>query len=177
MRSPSRRITIIAAFVATGLVLGYIETFIVLPVNIPGFRIGIANIAGLLALYLLGPVSGLCVVLVRVMVSAILFGSGVSFVYSLCGAIFSFGVMALLYAKSGLSPYGISVAGAVVHNLAQLAAAVFLVGSVYVTGYAPVLIIVGVLSGLLTGFVSDILYKRLKRLDIFDNKEPFGGEI
>ena len=169
MRSPSRKITMMAAFVAVGLIMGYIESFIVLPVNIPGVRIGIANIAVVLAMYLLGPVYGACILLVRVILAAILFGSGVSFLYSLCGGIFSYAVMVVL-SKHGFSVYGVSVAGAVVHNLAQTVVACLLIGSILVLNYIPILIIVGVFAGLLVGFVSDIIYKRLRRIKFFNEE-------
>ena len=156
MQSPSRKITTAAAFVAVGLIMGYIESFIVLPVGIPGFRIGIANIAVVLAMYLLGPVYGGCILLIRVILAAILFGSGASFLYSLCGGVFSYAAMVVLS--------GVSVAGAVVHNIAQTLVAYVLIGSVYVMTYVPVLMIIGVFAGLLVGFISNIIYKRLRRI-------------
>lgn len=169
MQSPSRKITTAAAFVAVGLIMGYIESFIVLPVGIPGFRIGIANIAVVLAMYLLGPVYGGCILLIRVILAAMLFGSGASFLYSLCGGVLSYAVMVVL-SRHGFSVYGVSAAGAVVHNIAQTLVAYVLIGSVYVMTYIPVLMIIGVFAGLLVGFISNILYKRLRRILCFNEE-------
>jgi len=169
MRSPGRKITTAAAFVALGLIMGYIESFIVLPVGIPGVRIGIANKAVVLAMYLLGPVYGGCILLVRVILSSMLFGSGASFLYSLCGGAFSYAVMVLL-SRHGFSIYGVSVAGAVVHNIVQTVVAYILMGSIYVMYYIPPLMFIGVFAGLLVGFVSDIMYKRLRRIMIFNEE-------
>ncbi|MBQ8666829.1 MAG: Gx transporter family protein [Lachnospiraceae bacterium] len=169
MQSPSRKITTAAAFVAVGLIMGYIESFIVLPVGIPGFRIGIANIAVVLAMYLLGPVYGGCILLIRVILAAMLFGSGASFLYSLWGGVFSYAAMVVL-SRHGFSVYGVSVAGAVVHNIAQTLVAYVLIGSVYVMTYVPALMIIGVFAGLLVGFISNIIYKRLRRILNFNEE-------
>lgn len=169
MRSPGRKITTAAAFVAAGLILGYIESFFVLPVNIPGFRIGIANIAVVLALYLMGPVYGACVFLTRIVLAALLYGTPVSFMYSLCGALVSYLIMVII-SKLGFSVYGVSVAGAVFHNLAQIVVAYLLVENVYVMTYIPVLLFIGAIAGLLVGFISDIMYRRLRRIVNWDGE-------
>ena len=169
MRLPSSKITLSAAFVAVGLIMGYIESFIVIPVSIPGFRIGIANIAVVLAMYLLGPIYGMCIVLTRVILASALYGTGASFLYSLFGAAFSYAIMVVL-SKKGFSVYGVSVAGAVTHNLAQTIVAYFLVGNIYVMTYIPVLLIIGVFAGLLVGALSDIIYRRLRKISIFNEE-------
>ncbi len=149
-----------AALTAAGLILGYLESFIVLPVHIPGVRIGLANIVSLMAFYIAGPVYAVTVTCLRVILSAVLFGSPVSFIYSISGA-----VMALLgmyvFSKAGFSIYGVSVACAVLHNTAQICVAFILVGSGYVFYYLAPLCGVAVITGLIVGFLSDVLINRL----------------
>ncbi len=142
--------------------LGYIESFIVIPIRVPGLRIGLANIITVLGIYLLNPAEAAAVLFIRVALSALLFGSPVSFIYSITGAVFAFAGM-LFLSKRGFSVYGVSVFGAAVHNIAQIAAACVLVGSVYVVYYLPALIIAGVIAGLLIGFLSDVLIRKLGR--------------
>ncbi len=170
MRSPGKTITLAAAFAAAGLILGYIETIFILPVNIPGFRIGLANIVSVLSLYMLGGYYASFIVILRVVTGSVLFGTPVSFAYSICGAVLSLAVMTLLR-RTGLSVYGVSVAGAVSHNIAQILVALVFVRNVYILSYIPVLIIIGVLSGLIVGLVSDIIYKRLRKISAFDPEE------
>ena len=160
MQSHSKRITTAAALAATGLILSYLESFIVIPVRIPGIRIGFANIAGLAALYIAGPFAAVCVTAVRVMLAALLFGSPASLIYSASGAAVSVAGMIVLK-RLGFSIYGVSVGGAALHNLGQIIAAYILVGSIYVFTYLPVLEVISVVTGLLTGFISDILITRL----------------
>ena len=79
MQSRSKQITVCALLAAIGLILGYIESFIVIPVRIPGIRIGLANLVTVTLLFLMGPSYAFIVLILRVMMSALLFGSGISF--------------------------------------------------------------------------------------------------
>ena len=170
MRSRSRMIPVLAAFAAVGMILGYIESFIVLPVNVPGIRIGFANTACVMVLYLFGPFAAGTVQFVRVVLSALLFGSPISLAYSLTGAAFSLAAM-IAGKRFGFSVYGVSILGAVFHNIAQTVTAVFFTGSIYVLMYIPALMIAGVLTGTLIGFLSDILMKRLRNVIINEREE------
>ena len=55
-------------------------------------------------------------------------------------------------------------------NIAQTLVAYVLIGSVYVMTYVPVLMIIGVFAGLLVGFISNIIYKRLRRILNFNEE-------
>ncbi len=184
MRSPSSKITVAALLSAAGLVTGYLESFIVLPVNIPGIRIGLANITTVIAMYTAGPLYALIVSSVRVILSSLLFGSPVSFLYSFCGAILALAGM-VLFKKLGFSIYGVSVTGAVLHNLAQITVAFFMVGSGYMFVYMPVLILTGIGAGLIVGYLSKILTARISfgagtgregRSAVKDNRIPTSDE-
>ena len=59
---------------------------------------------------------------------------------------------------------GISVICAAVHNLGQLAAAVFITGTADVIYYAPVLLIFGVITGALTGIILGSVTPVLKKM-------------
>ena len=170
MRSRSKCICICAALAATGMLVSYLETFIVLPVNIPGIRLGLANIATLMALYMMGPVYALYVLITRVLLSAILFGSATSFVYSFLGAVISYVAM-LTIRHYDFSIYSVSATGAVFHNVAQIFAAYIIVSNGYVFMYLPALIIAGVAAGLLTGFGSITVIKRLNMSNIINESE------
>ncbi len=163
MRSQSKSVCLCAVLSATGLMVSYVESFVVLPYGIPGIRIGLANIATLIALYLLGGFYAFIVTVIRVMLSALLFGSFSSFLYSIAGACLALLAMTV-FKRLGFSIYSVSVAGAVMHNTAQIAVAAVLMSGVYLLWYLPVLIFTGVMFGLLTGFLADILVKRLSKV-------------
>ena len=167
MRSRSKVITASAMLTAIGLILGYIETFIVIPVNVPGVRIGLANTVSLIALYLLGPIYAFIVIVLRVTLSAMLFSGFSGFMYSMTGALLSFLIMSILK-RFGFSVYSVSSGGAVAHNIGQLTVARILTGSVYVFWYMPVLIVAGLVAGSFVGLLCNILIRRLH--NIFDNE-------
>ena len=127
-RSLSKTVTCCALFAAIGLILGYIESFIVIPIRVPGIRIGLANIITVITLYLFGPYVTAAVLFARVILSGMLFGSGLSFIYSITGAVLAYFCM-LVFKKFGFSIYGVSISGAVIHNIAQTVVAFFAVGS------------------------------------------------
>ena len=160
MRSRSNKITTCAAFTALGLILGYIETFIVIPINVPGIRIGLANIITVLCLYTIGPAYTATVLFLRIALSAVLFGSPVSFAYSFTGAVAAFAGM-LMMKRLGFSIYGVSFCGAILHNIFQTTVAYFMVRSIYVFSYLPVLVLWGAFAGLLIGFLADMMNRRL----------------
>ncbi len=170
MRSQSRNICICAVLAAVGLIVSYLESFVIIPVNVPGIRPGLANIVTLMALYLLGPVYALAVSLLRIILSALLFGSFTSFIYSLFGALMAYGSM-IIIKHFNFSIYSVSVTGAVFHNVGQIIAACVLLSSIYVFAYLPVLMIAGVISGLLTGYLAGLLNKRLKSTKYINERE------
>ena len=169
-RSPGKLIAVSALFTALGLILGYIETFIVLPIRVPGIRIGLSNIITVITLFLFGPYVTAAVLFSRVILSALLFGSGMSFIYGICGAVTAFGVM-IIFKRFGFSVCGVSVAGAVMHNIAQIVVAFFFVGNGYVFTYIFALVPAGICAGLIVGALANLIIARLKRIDTGLGKE------
>ena len=147
--------------VAAAMLLSFIESLLPAFVPIPGIKIGLANIAVIFILYDKGAPSAAAVSLVRVFLVALLFGSFVSMVYGLAGAVVSLAVMVLLKKITPLSQIGVSVAGGVAHNMAQIGIACLIMGSARVLYYLPFLILSGTLSGIAIGVASGLLVKRL----------------
>ncbi len=67
----------------------------------------------------------------------------------------SFGVMLLLKRIKGFSIVGVSIAGGVSHNIAQLVVAAAVVENLYVFSYLPILLIAGMVTGMLIGIVGE----------------------
>ena len=47
----TKRITYLSLLIAIAIILGYLETFIPINFGIPGAKLGLANLIGLIALY------------------------------------------------------------------------------------------------------------------------------
>ena len=144
-----------------GLIAGYIEFLIPIPLGIPGVKPGLANIVIVWALYSLGPWEALMINGMRIFLSGFLFGNFSMILYSLAGAAVSFLCMCLAK-KSGLfSMTGVSMIGGVMHNMGQLLVAMAVLETVSLVYYGPVLLAAGVITGLLIGIVSGEVKKRI----------------
>ncbi|MBR4336553.1 MAG: Gx transporter family protein [Clostridia bacterium] len=160
--SPARRVALSAVLCALSLLFSYLESFI--PMPIPGMKIGLANLIPLLLLPSLGAPTAACVSLLRIGLSALLFGSPVSFLYSLAGGVVSFAVMALVFRLRFFGLTGVSVLGGVSHNLGQIVVAILALGTRRVLVLTPWLILAGAVAGLAVGLLGAYLLPRLKNV-------------
>ncbi|MCR5010207.1 MAG: Gx transporter family protein [Clostridia bacterium] len=160
--SSTKKLTTCALLTALALIFSYIEFLVPLSLGIPGIKIGLANIVIVMALYSLGPGYALVINLVRIALSALLFGNLFSALYALCGGLVSLAVMALLKKTDIFSLTGVSMAGGAAHNIAQLAAAAVIVGSSKVFMYMPVLVLAGMAAGIFNGIVCSLVMRKIK---------------
>ncbi len=159
----ARKLVTEAMLCGLALILSYVESLFPLAVSIPGIKMGLPNLVIVFALYRMGAGSALRISLVRVVLVALLFGNIYSFLYSAAGALLSFGLMTLLKKAGILHTAGVSVAGAVMHNTAQIGVAVLILETSEIIYYLPALIISAVITGILIGLVSAILIERIPR--------------
>lgn len=157
----TRKVVHMGMLIALAMVLSFIESQIPAFVAVPGMKLGLANIAIVFALYSLGLREALGVSLIRVVLSAILFGSVVSGLYSAAGAILSLLGMALLKKSGFFGTVGVSVSGAVLHNLGQIGIACFILRTQALVYYLPFLILSAVVAGVVIGIIAAVLVERL----------------
>ena len=139
---------------AMALVLGYFERFIPVAPGIPGVKLGLANTVLLYAVYLM---------LAKVVLSGFLFAGLSGMLYSLAGGLLSLCVMLLLSRLKDVGIIGVSVGGAVSHNIGQIAVACMVVESRAVLGYLPVLMISAIITGTLTGIAAKYAIAALQK--------------
>lgn len=152
----TRHVTNLALLVSVGLVLSIIETMFPPLLPVPGAKLGLANIATVIALYLFGAKMALEVTVLRALIGGILRGSVVGLFLSFAGGLVSTLVMIALFLvfDDTFSIMGVSVAGAVTHNVVQLLAAYLLVQHAALFFYMPYLILIAIPTGLFVGFAS-----------------------
>ena len=158
-----RKISVIALFSAFAILASYIETFIP-SIGIPGVKLGLANIAVVLALFILDPESAIIINVVRIVIVGLLFGNMFSIAFALAGAFVSITVMIILKRFFDFSIITVSIFGGFFHNVGQLIVAFILVDSYSVFTYLPVLLIAGIITGLIIGILAKILYERTSML-------------
>lgn len=138
---------------AVALVLGYFEHL--LPITgIPGVKLGLANTVLLYALYLMDIPSAILLMILKVGLSGLLFGGPAAMLYSFAGGLTSLLVMILTRKAKGVSVVGVSVLGALTHNIAQMAVACFVVETRAILAYLPVLLAAAAVTGTLTGLIA-----------------------
>lgn len=152
-------ITTMGVSVAAAMILSYIETLLPLSLGVPGVKMGLANIVIVFVLYKLGWRAAAATSAVRVALSALLFGTLLSGAYAAAGAALSLVCMTLLSRCRRFTPAGVSVTGAVAHNIGQIIVAILITGVKQIAAWLPVLIVSGVVTGLAIGAVGAILVK------------------
>ena len=158
----TRKIARMGLLVALSMILSYVESLIPAFVAVPGVKVGLANIVVIFALYTLGPIEALIVSLLRVILSSFLFGSVLSLLYSLSGALLSLGGMILMKKLKIFSTTVVSVTGGVLHNVGQILVACLVLETDVLLYYLPVLILSGVITGAVIGIIASLVIKRLE---------------
>ncbi len=159
-----RKTALYGLLVALAFVFSLLESLVPLPIGIPGVKLGLANGVVLVAMCLLGNRPALAVSCLRILLAGLTFGSPTSMLYSFAGGLVSFGVMALCRRSGRFSITGVSMAGGVSHNLAQLAVAALVLQTPRIVWYLPVLLVSGMVTGGLLGFVATLLLPRLEKM-------------
>ena len=95
-QSKATKVAFSGLMLALTLVLSYVESLLPLTIGIPGVKLGLANLAVLLTLYASGWQMALGIDVLRVVLSGFLFGNFAAILYSMAGALVSFGAMVLL---------------------------------------------------------------------------------
>lgn len=163
-----KRITVYSLLVALCLIVGYLENFlsISLAAAAPGVKIGLSNAIVLMLVYC-GDVKGAWAVnIARICLSALLFGSPISFLFSLSGGVASMLLASVLSRFKSVSAIGTSIAGGTVHNIFQCLAATIFVG-VGVVRILPLLILLGAICGAFCGVLLKLILKKVKTNRIF----------
>ncbi len=157
----NKKLVLLSFLLCLCLILSYIDSIIPYNFVIPGIKIGLCNIAIIFTIYKFSIQEAILISLLRVLIMGILFNNGLTFLYSLAGAILSLIVMAILKKVNIFDEYGVCVAGALSHNIGQLLCAYFLLNTSTIIYYLPYLLLSGFFSGILVGILSLVLIKRI----------------
>ncbi|BAE85693.1 Gx transporter family protein [Desulfitobacterium hafniense] len=165
----NKRFAIIIILVTNAIIISFLESFIPVPIPVPGIKLGLGNIITMIAIAFLGLKDVLFIVVVRCFVVAILTRGVMMLAFSLTGGLLSALVMWLLYKKLSrfFSIKGVSIVGAIVHNTTQITVASFILGQVVVFYYLPILLISAVVTGLITGSIGELAINEVSKKDIF----------
>ncbi len=163
-----RKFVFLGLGASLALLLSYVE-FLLPPIYaaVPGVKVGLPNIVILYVLHFMGIGPAALVSAVRLCISSMLFGNAMTFAYSAAGAVLSLAVMYFLKKSDIFSSLGVSVAGAVSHNLGQILVALVLLNTPQIAFYMIVLTVTGSLSGVFVGLCGILLIKRIQINKLF----------
>lgn len=169
-----KQFTRLSLFLALSVVLNLIES--VIPIfngSIPGLKIGLANIVILFVLYEYSFKDAIYISVLRVFIVGILRTGlfGISFYFSLGGALLSVLMMYILKKITKLSIIGISIIGSIFHSIGQIIVACFLINTSSMIYYLPWLLLFSIPTGIFTGIISKELMKNYK--EIASTKEGY----
>ena len=164
MNQKTKQTALLGLCAAIALVLAYVEALLPpIVAAIPGVKLGLPNIILIFLLYRCGVKQAAVVSLVRILLLLWIFGNAMSFYYSLAGAALSLTAMALLKRADFLSTVGVSVAGAVLHNVGQVLVAMVLLNTAELGYYLIVLAIIGTVAGVFIGLAGHLAIQRIPR--------------
>ena len=158
----TRRMARYALLTSLAMVLSWLESMVPVSAAAPGVKLGLTNLVVIFALYRMGLRDAAAISLARVGLVSMTFGNAYSFAYSLAGAALSLAVMAGLKRLDRFSLLGVSIAGAVCHNLAQLLVAMAVLGTAQLGWYLPALLISGVAAGTAIGAAGAAVTARVR---------------
>lgn len=169
-RNKTRKLILLGLMTSYSLALFLLETQIPNPliVMFPGAKLGISNIITLLCLLNFGAKDTFKVLTVRILLSSIFAGPASTLLYSIAGGYLSFVGMTIFSKQKGFSVIGISVIGAILHNIGQLLMASAIVNSISMLSYLPFMLgaslATGIFIGIVVKYTEPLLMKQLQKL-------------
>lgn len=163
--TPIQRLTVTALLAALALALSFLDGLLP-PLPVPGVRLGLANVVVMAALAELS-FAGAAGITAAKSVFALLIRGPVACLMSTLGGVLALLAMAVAYrwGQRWFSFIGVGVLGAAAHNIGQLLGAVAVLGSA-MWYYTPVLLLVSIPTGVVTGLVMNILYPHIRQFSL-----------
>ena len=174
----TKKLTVMAILTTVALIIFIVEAQIPLPIPIPGVKLGLANAVTLFALFYGGKskeaeepspcfttANVFTILLCRIILGAVFTGRPIAFVYSIVGGLLAFTAQVIMKRfVSNKQIWVCGAAGAVFHNIGQIAAAIIITGTPAIASYLPILVIAGVFTGVLTGLIAQFTLARLSSI-------------
>ena len=158
----NHKIALCGVLIALAMILSYLESLVPIHMAVPGVKLGLANLVTIIALQKLDLRATVVISVGRIILSNVLFGNMAVLLYSLGGAACSILIMTALKKCRVFGLVGISVAGAVFHNLGQILVAVCVMENVRIFYYMFILLITGTVAGVAIGLLASFLLKNIR---------------
>ena len=157
----SKKVTITAVLSALST-LAFILESLFPPLIIPGARMGISNVFILFTIIVVGYRYGFIVMIVKIILGSTFSGNLSAILYSLPAGLISCAIqVGLVHFTKNVSLLAISVFGAVVNSVVQNVVFCLVTRTWEYISYVPYLSLVAIISGLIVGFATYLLLKKI----------------
>ena len=167
----TKKITLMGMMLSMMLILGFVEKQFVLVPDVPGIKPGLSNVVLMYALYMLGAKEGAVLLLLKVLLSGLLFAGVNGMAYAFLGGVMAFLTMGILIKTKAFGLPGVSVSGAVMHIIGQVICSRLLMGSWVLAARLPILLFSAVITGVLNGVITSLVIRALHK-----TKLPFPSQ-
>lgn len=169
-RNLSKKISFLAILFVMSTVLSYMESIFTAGLSLPlGIKPGLSNIITMYSLFFIGKKEAYTLSFLKSFFVFLTRGPS-SAILSICGGTVSITIMIILSMpkKLNLSYTMLSIAGALSHNIAQMIAASYIQGMGIRAGLGlmPILVITGIIMGVITGYILNMVLPTLEKLGI-----------
>ncbi len=157
----TKKLILLSLMVAYSLALYILETFIPNPLILifPGAKLGLSNIITLICLITFGFKDTFFILTVRIILSSIFAGPMSTLLFSIAGGYLSLLGMFIATKIPGFSNIGISLVGAILHNIGQLLMASIIINNISILTYLPFMLGASLVTGIFIGIVVNFALK------------------
>jgi len=156
------RIALCGLLTALMLVLGYIESMLPAVPGVPGIKLGLSNGVLIFAIYLLDIPTAFALMVLKVVLSGLLFSGVSAMMYAFAGGVLSLIAMSILSHIKGMYKVTVSMVGGAMHNVGQVLMAMLVLNTPRLVYYMAILLFIGLGTGLLIGICATYAIKHLK---------------
>lgn len=168
----TQRLVLTSLFFAIAIILSVVENSLPpLPIAVPGVKFGLSNIVVMYVLFFIGRKEAYAVAMLKA-VFVFATRGWIASALSLTGGFLSVSFMILLLVifRDKISYLILSISGAIFHNMGQLIAVSIIYTNLYLLYFFPALIITGILAGIVTSVLLNVIKPALKRVGFYQNK-------
>ncbi len=164
-----REMLYLSLLVASALILSIVESLLPSLSMIPMAKLGLANIVILVTIVCFGFNNALWVSILKSIILILVTGNLISFLYSLPAGIFSCIAMNYVYKQFSIkykvfSLVGVSIIGALIHNITQIIVASLVLNSKQIYMYLPMMWLMSIATGYFIGLASTFTSEKLIKI-------------
>lgn len=159
----TKKLTYMALMVGYSLIIYILESYIPNPLIaiFPGAKLGLANIITLTCLVIFGFKDTFIILSIRILMSSIFAGPISYLMFSIVGGYLSLFFMTGALKLKKFSLIGVSVLGAIGHNIGQLIVASLIIKNAMIFSYLPYMLIASIITGVFVGITSKYMVNKM----------------